>query len=90
MKLKLSKRARECRNLFFMVYNLLGGLLWSVCFCMLGYYFGKVIPNADEFIMPILAGIIGFCLLFSLIMMLVKKDSRHKLYKMLEKLFGRI
>lgn len=43
---------------FFIIYNVLGGLLWAVGMLLLGYYFGQIIPNADKYVLPITVAII--------------------------------
>lgn len=45
------------RKHFFM-YNILGGILWSLLMPLTGYYFGKIIPNAEMYILPIVILII--------------------------------
>lgn len=40
------------------LYNLLGGLLWTTLMPLIGYYFGKIIPNAEYYILPIVILII--------------------------------
>jgi membrane-associated protein len=42
----------------FMIYNLVGSLLWAIGLTMLGYYLGTVIPNVDKYLLPIVAVII--------------------------------
>ena len=41
--------------LVFLTYNVLGGVLWSVGLVLLGYFLGKVIPNIDHYLLPIIA-----------------------------------
>lgn len=42
----------------FVFYNLLGGFLWAVGLTMTGYFLGKVIPDVDKYLLPIVLGII--------------------------------
>ena len=42
----------------FFLYNLAGGLLWSVCVPILGYALGATIPDVDHYLLPIILGII--------------------------------
>jgi membrane-associated protein len=42
----------------FLRYNIAGALIWGVSITTLGYYLGKVIPNIDTYLLPILAVII--------------------------------
>ena len=54
----------------FLIYNLAGGFIWSAALILLGYFFGKIIPEADRYLLPIivvivlisvLPGIVKFC-----------------------------
>lgn len=42
----------------FVVYNLIGGLLWSVCIPLSGYFLGSWIPDIDHYLIPIILGIV--------------------------------
>jgi membrane-associated protein len=42
----------------FLSYNVVGGFLWSVGLCVLGYFLGRSIPNVDRYILPIVVVII--------------------------------
>ena len=42
----------------FVVYNIAGALLWGSGVTFLGYYLGEKIPGIDEYITPIILGII--------------------------------
>jgi membrane-associated protein len=42
----------------FFLYNVVGGALWSTILLLAGYYLGKIIPNIDHYILPIIAIII--------------------------------
>lgn len=42
----------------FVIYNLLGGLIWAVGLTSLGYWLGGIIPNIDVYLLPLVAGII--------------------------------
>ena len=37
----------------FIMYNILGAVLWVLSLTFLGYFLGRVIPNADTYILPI-------------------------------------
>jgi membrane-associated protein len=43
----------------FLVYNVLGGILWVLSLTLMGYYLGTLIPNPDTYIMPIIFTIIA-------------------------------
>lgn len=42
----------------FVIYNLIGGLLWSVCIPLAGYFLGSWIPDIDHYLIPIVLGIV--------------------------------
>ena len=37
----------------FLSYNMLGGLLWGAGMTSLGYFLGSIIPNSEQYILPI-------------------------------------
>jgi membrane-associated protein len=43
----------------FLTYNVMGGILWGTGITLLGYFLGRTIPNVDQFLFPIIAGIIA-------------------------------
>jgi membrane-associated protein len=42
----------------FIVFNVIGGALWSAAVPLAGYYLGKAIPNVDKYLIPIIVIII--------------------------------
>lgn len=42
----------------FLVYNIVGGILWVFSVSFAGYLLGKTVPNIDQYILPIVAVII--------------------------------
>jgi membrane-associated protein len=42
----------------FIVFNIVGGALWSASVPLAGYYLGKVIPGIDKYLVPIIIVII--------------------------------
>lgn len=42
----------------FLIYNVVGGLLWAVGITLAGYFLGRIIPDVDKYLLPVLAGII--------------------------------
>lgn len=51
----------------FFAYNLLGGALWTISLPLLGYYLGRIIPNIDKYLLPIILGIIILSFLPSIV-----------------------
>lgn len=47
----------------FFFYNIIGGFLWGVGITFAGYFFGKLIPNVDKYLLPIVFLIILISLL---------------------------
>ncbi len=42
----------------FLHYNIIGGVLWGAGVTLLGYYLGSIVPNIEEYLLPIIALII--------------------------------
>jgi len=42
----------------FIIFNIVGGVLWAVSVPMAGYYLGRWIPDIDKYLLPIIAVII--------------------------------
>lgn len=68
----------------FLIYNLLGSLLWAIGITSLGYFLGSVIPNIDRYLLPIIAVIIFLSILPSIIHILRNKQDRSKLLSILK------
>ena len=43
----------------FLKYNILGGVLWGTGMPLLGYFLGSLIPNIDQYLLPIILVIIA-------------------------------
>ena len=65
----------------FVTYNIIGGITWSISFIVLGFYFGKLVPDVKDFIMPILV-VLGVLMVISvLVHFLWRKHQKNKLLK---------
>lgn len=53
----------EMKYRTFAKYNALGALLWAIGLTVLGYLFGQKVPNADQYVIPIVALIIVLSLI---------------------------
>lgn len=42
----------------FITYNIIGGLIWTQGMTMLGFIFGRIIPNPDQYILPMIIVIV--------------------------------
>ncbi|MCK9578152.1 VTT domain-containing protein [bacterium] len=63
----------------FFVYNILGGVIWTILLPVSGYYFGQIIPDADRIILPVIAVIIFISLLPAVITVLRDKERRKNI-----------
>lgn len=60
----------------FLIYNVSGGLLWTVGLPVLGYFLGSIIPDANRYIVPLVIVIIILSFLPPIVEIL--KDSQHR------------
>ncbi len=63
----------------FLTYNILGGILWGVGMPMAGYFLGKIIPNPDRYIVPVVLLIMLVSVIPLAREMLRKKKAPDKL-----------
>jgi membrane-associated protein len=42
----------------FLSYNIIGGLLWAISIPIAGFFLGRLIPDIDKYLLPIILGII--------------------------------
>lgn len=42
----------------FLIWNIVGGLIWTFSVTLLGYFLGSRIPNVDQYLLPIVLGIV--------------------------------
>lgn len=69
----------------FFSYNVIGGLIWTVLLPLMGYYFGKMIPDADKIILPVVFVIIVISFLPPIVSLLKEKENRDKIRRMIIK-----
>lgn len=62
----------------FMFYNLIGGFIWTVGLGLAGYYLGRVIPDVDRYLLPIVGGIIVCSFIPSAIHILQERRSKKE------------
>lgn len=60
----------------FTFYNIIGGIVWATTIPLLGYYFGRLIPNPDQLVLPVAIIILSFSFLPFLV-----KIVHHLLFK---------
>jgi membrane-associated protein len=70
----------------FFAYNVFGGLMWTILLPSMGYYFGRIIPDADKIILPVVALIIVISLFPAVITLFRDEDRRNVIVKKLSKI----
>ena len=60
----------------FLTYNLIGAFLWVVGVSFLGYFLGNIIPNVDNYLLPIIILIILLSILPNLIHLIRNKIKK--------------
>lgn len=73
--------------LTFVIYNVIGGLLWAVGLLSLGYFLGNIIPNVDRYLLPIVLAIIILSVLPNIIHLMKNKAMRQALLKKFKNIF---
>ncbi|MES2971134.1 MAG: VTT domain-containing protein [Patescibacteria group bacterium] len=63
----------------FMIFNVVGAVVWGVTMPSLGYYIGNRIPHLDKYIELVMFGILVLSLALALIHLFKKKESRQLL-----------
>lgn len=63
----------------FLIYNIVGGLLWAVGLTFLGYSLGQTIPDVDRYLLPIVLVIIVLSILPSFIHTIKDKQMRDRI-----------
>ena len=75
----------------FMIYNVVGGVLWGGGVTLAGYFLGKQMPWLEEFITPVILGIVLISILVATFHLFKEKDTRDlllaKIKNNLSKLF---
>ncbi len=73
----------------FLAYNIFGALLWAVGLLLLGYFLGRVIPDADRYILPIVGLIVLISVLPQTIHFCRDPKLRQQVYTQLRRIFLR-
>jgi len=61
----------------FVLFNLLGALLWAVGITLLGFFLGRLIPNLDRYLFPVL-GVILIASVFPTALHLYRENSSRE------------
>lgn len=77
----------KMRYTTFLIYNLVGGFLWTFGLSLFGYYLGRIIPNVDRYLIPIILLIIFFSIAPTIWQILKDKSTREKIWIQVKILF---
>lgn len=69
----------------FVIFNLVGGVLWAIGVTSAGYYLGSLIPDVDKYLLPIVGAIIFVSILPVLHHALVDAEIRASIIKRFKK-----
>lgn len=67
----------------FLIYNLVGAVLWAVGLLLLGFFLGSLIPGIDRYLLPIILLIVIISVAPNIIHILRNRESREKILKLL-------
>ncbi len=73
----------------FLFYNLIGALAWAVGVTILGYFLGRVVPNVDRYLIPIIVIILLTSIAPSVIHIARDKHARGRIASYARKFFNR-
>lgn len=73
----------------FLVYNVVGGFLWSVGVTWLGYYLGNTIPGVDRYLIPIILFIIFLSVSPEIWHIIRYREHRERIYTLVKNLLKR-
>jgi membrane-associated protein len=73
----------------FLMFNVIGGFVWSVGLTMLGYILGNTIPNIDKYLLPIIVVIILLSVAPTAWHLLKDKESRDQIRAGIRKVMSR-
>lgn len=60
----------------FLAYNVVGAFLWAVLITLAGYFLGRIIPNVDKYLLPILGFIIFISIAPTVLHILMERRDR--------------
>lgn len=79
----------KMRYTTFLVFDVIGALLWAVAIPYLGYYLGRSIPNIDKYLLPAVGLIVLLSVSPGIYHMLKTKEQRTKLFQLIRSILQR-
>lgn len=74
----------------FLTYNIIGAVIWAIGIPLLGYFLGKVIPDIDKYLLPVIALIIVASVAPPMYELLKTKEQRAQAKRLLLEGLGKI
>ena len=69
----------------FFSFNIIGGALWALIIPIAGYYLGKLIPDVDKYLLPIVALIVIISALPTIVEIIREKMKKKKAQALIKK-----
>lgn len=69
----------------FIIFNLVGAVLWAIGVTLAGYYLGSLIPDVDKYLLPIVGLIVIASILPALHHILVDTEIRASIIRKLKR-----
>lgn len=74
----------------FLSFNLIGGFVWAFGVTLLGYFLGNLIPNVDNYLLPIVLGIIFITVTPTIYHLLKEEENRVAIFNQLKAQIARL
>jgi membrane-associated protein len=76
----------------FFLYNLMGAVIWAIGVTLSGYFLGRLVPNADRYLVPIVIAILATSFLPTIMHFIKDKRFRtsflNQIKKFIRKIYG--
>ncbi len=73
----------------FVMFNIIGGLLWAVGLTLAGFYLGKIIPDIDKYLFPVILAVVLLSVLPSAYHLLKEEKNRKDISHQFKKMFSK-
>lgn len=73
----------------FLLNNIIGAVLWAIGVTLAGFYLGKIVPDVDKYLLPIIILIIFLSILPTFIHIMKDREQRRQISEMFKKIKNR-
>ena len=73
----------------FLMYNVVGAVLWAIGITLAGYFLGNLIPDVDKYLLPIVGGIVLVSILPTVLHVLKEPANRSAIHHHIKKAIRR-